>query len=85
MENRFEILGVHDENVLTVNDYDTAGRLIKENNVARVRMFVGENTYDEDFYLPALPAAIPQTVEVYRYFLTKTIEKRMTELEAQNV
>jgi hypothetical protein len=72
MPNRFVILGIHDEDVHTV-----------DGNVARVRMFVGDREIDEDFDLPNIPkgSGIQKNVETYKYFLTEAIEKRMTELE----
>jgi hypothetical protein len=89
-ESRFVILGIHDELVTTVNDYhtDEQGRvtLVKENNVARVRMYVNGKEYDEDFDLPVIPygSGVPKNAETYKFFLTPEIEKRMKELEANS-
>lgn len=72
----FVILGIHDEEVGTVLG-----------NVARVRMYINDQEYDEDFTLPELPreSGIPKTAEVYKYLLKDEIEKRMKELEEGNV
>lgn len=70
----FVILGIHGSDVPTV-----------EGNSARVRMYIGDKEVDEDFILPEIPRSIPTTVEVYHYFLTEAINKRMAELEAPNV
>lgn len=88
MPNSFVILGIHDEDVTTVNDYKVEANgqqtLVKENNVARVRMYVGNKQIDQDFPLPQIPreSGVPKNAETYKFFLTPEINKRMTELEA---
>lgn len=75
MSNRFVFLGLHGKEVTTV-----------PGNVARVRMYVGDKEYDEDFDLPKIPrGTVPETVEAYSWLLEKDIYKRMKELEVQNV
>lgn len=84
MGNSYTILGIHGADVLTVNEYaipnNIDSALIKEHNVARVRMFIGDKIVDEDFDLPEVPPAVPMTQEVYDYFLSGAIKKRMEEL-----
>lgn len=69
MENTFEILGIHD-------------RLTRglANDVARVRMFVGNEMVDEDFTLPSIPDGVSPTEAVYKWFLTQDVETRMNEI-----
>jgi len=67
---KYEIMGIHDKDVLTV-----------EGNVARVRMFIGEQIIDEDFDLPTIPSVMPVTMAVYDYLLKPVIEKRMNEIK----
>lgn len=81
MSNTYTILGIHGEDVLTVNEYDERGRLVKEHNVARVRMFIGDKIIDEDFPLPEVHPSIPKTIELYNTMLQDAIQKRMAELE----
>lgn len=72
MDEKYAILGIHDERVITV-----------EGNVARVRMFIGpeRQVVDEDFPLPQLPAGVPPTEHVYRSMLADIINARIVELE----
>lgn len=72
--NHFVVLGIHGEDVETV-----------QGNFARVRMYVGDKEFDEDFALPTLPVGVPKTSEVYTAFLKSDIEKRISELEVKNV
>lgn len=58
---KYQILGVHDDKVLTV-----------ESNVARVRMYIGDEQVDEDFLLP-------QALTVERQ-LDSAIQNRISEL-----
>ena len=78
---KYVILGIHDKEVCTVNIYNEQGALIKERNVARVRMFIDNKIIDEDFFLPVLPVIISHVQEVYESFLKGDIEKRMDEIE----
>ena len=78
---RYVVLGIHDKEVRTVNIYNEQGALIKERNVARVRMFIDNKIIDEDFFLPVLPVIISPVQEVYESFLKGDIEKRMDEIE----
>lgn len=73
---KFTILAIHGEEVTTV-----------EGNVARVRFWIGaeRKEIDEDIPLPEVPRGLPQTLEMYQFLMKPTIEKRLTELEAQNV
>lgn len=64
------ILGIHGEKVLSVAE-----------NVARVRMFVGDRIIDEDFTLPVLHKGVPAIEEVYESYLRETIDKRFAELQ----
>ena len=92
MANTFVILGIHGKEVTSVNEYEdvvaedgsTSSILVKENNVARVRMFINGKEFDEDFDLPELPDAFPQTQEVYTYLLKKKIDTRMNKLSEEN-
>lgn len=86
-DTNFVVLGIHGEDVTTVNDYGTNERgevvLVKVNNVARIRIFLSDkydDYVDEDFELPSLPNGVPPTEEVYRAFLTSAVNKRAKEL-----
>lgn len=70
MKDKFTILGIHGKEVGTV-----------EGNVARVRMEVGGETYDEDFELPIMHPSVPKTEEIYQFMLQDQIEARMSELK----
>ena len=74
--NSFQIIGIQSDQPQTNENYIP--------NVARVRMFVGDQIIDEDFELPEIPPNIPKTTENYQYFLKDAITARMTELEEQN-
>lgn len=73
MEQKFAILGIHGIEVETV-----------EGNVARVRMFIGDDFVDEDFKLPELWPGTPHTEGVYGTILQPEIEARIKKLEAKS-
>lgn len=61
---KYELLGIHGDKVLTV-----------EGNVARVRMYIGNEQVDEDF-------ALPKTITVKQQ-LDTLIQSRMAEITQQ--
>jgi hypothetical protein len=74
MEKKFLILGIHPL-------LDEANNIVKEYDSARVRMYVGDKEFDEDFALPELPPGVPPTQEVFEFYLKENILKRMEELK----
>lgn len=70
----YAILGIH-------NKYNAAGELIRKNDTARVRMFIGLKSVDEDFLLPDLDAGIPETQMVFQGYIKTNIQARIDELE----
>ena len=70
----YAILGIHGEDVTTVNG-----------NVARVRLFLDtqKEPVDIDIDLPVLMSQLPPVLEVYDCLLKPEIEKRIAELEGK--